>query len=320
MTRVDINRGETTPWPHWKTKTKQRILNFLPALLSLTSWQPGRERARMRSSHRFLCDSTVMRTFTQWLKKHSHSHARTHTHTHNSKWDDLPVFKGWDVSQLQKERSYCFKDRQKKNPLYCRSAVLSQLIACWDILAIKKWYMRALNPPQSLKSEVRIYTRRQDDIMAFGMRRHVCCMYASFSTGRAVRMMMIRPPYGWVRLASMMFFRLVIFYVHAEGLSWSKKLSQEYTHKYCLFLACLKAARVWSLLKSPESDSKTSSIRIPAFDLHMSLIVVLMHNVATNVWMFLSMLRVCICLLTSSGSAISLIVFNILMCSSVWTC
>lgn len=34
------------------------------------------------------------------------------------------------------------------------------------------------------------------------------------------------------------------------------------------FLACLKAARVWSLLKSPESDSKMSSIKIPAFDLH----------------------------------------------------
>lgn len=45
------------------------------------------------------------------------------------------------------------------------------------------------------------------------------------------------------------------------------------THKYCLFLACLKAARVWSLLKSPESDSKMSSIRIPAYGLHMPLIV-----------------------------------------------
>lgn len=83
-------------------------------------------------------------------------------------------------------------------------------------------------------------------------------------------------PFKRVRLASMLLFRLVTFYVYAEGLSRSK-LSEEYTHKYCLFLACLQAARVWSLLKSPESDSKISSIRIPALDLHMSLIVVMTH-------------------------------------------
>jgi len=73
-------------------------------------------------------------------------------------------------------------------------------------------------------------------------------------------------PCGGVRLASMLLFRLVTFYVHTEGSGESKR-SQEYTHKYCLFLARLQAARVWSLLKSPESDSKISSIRIPALDL-----------------------------------------------------
>lgn len=38
-----------------------------------------------------------------------------------------------------------------------------------------------------------------------------------------------------------------------------------------------KAARVWSLLKSPESDSKMYSVRIPAFASHMPLVTVLMH-------------------------------------------
>lgn len=130
-------------------------------------------------------------------------------------------------------------------------------------------------------------------------------------TGGAVMMMMVMicappPPFRRVRLASMLLFRLVTFYVYAEGLSRSK-LSEEYTHKYCLFLACLQAARVWSLLKSPESDSKISSIRIPALDLHMSLIVVMTHMSLLCVDVFS-----CICLLTSSGSALRLIVFNML--------
>lgn len=114
----------------------------------------------------------------------------------------------------------------------------------------------------------------------------VCCMDASAQEQAGQwwwwRWWFVPPPtppahpFKRVRLASMLLFRLVTFYVYAEGLSRSK-LSEEYTHKYCLFLACLQAARVWSLLKSPESDSKISSIRIPALDLHMSLIVVMTH-------------------------------------------
>lgn len=75
--------------------------------------------------------------------------------------------------------------------------------------------------------------------------------------------------------------------------------SHEHTHKYCLFLACLTAARVWSLLKSPESDSKMSSIRIPALALHMSRIIVRMHATVLRADVFRRRLK----LLTSSGSA-----------------
>lgn len=57
-------------------------------------------------------------------------------------------------------------------------------------------------------------------------------------------------------------------------------IKTKYTHKYCLFLACLQAARVWSLMKSPESDSILSTIKIPGIHLHMSLIIAL-HNLAT---------------------------------------
>lgn len=74
--------------------------------------------------------------------------------------------------------------------------------------------------------------------------------------------------------------------------------------------------RVWSLLKSPESESKMSSMKIPAFDLHMSWIVVLMHDAAMYEC-FLSLLKVCICQLTSSGSALRLIVLCVLMRSSL---
>lgn len=73
----------------------------------------------------------------------------------------------------------------------------------------------------------------------------------------------------------------VTFYVHAEGVELIETC-REHTHKYCLFLARLRAASVWSLLKSPESDSKMSSIKILAFDLHKSLIIVKMHDVATK--------------------------------------
>lgn len=84
----------------------------------------------------------------------------TRIHTN---WRDMPISRRWDLSPLQKECSYCFKETEK-NPLYCIPATL------WDILAIKKRYMRTQNPPQLIKG-VRMYTRRQDDIMAFGMRR-----------------------------------------------------------------------------------------------------------------------------------------------------
>lgn len=111
---------------------------------------------------------------------------------------------------------------------------------------------------------MRIYTRRQDDIMAFGMRRQFAAWMPA-QGGQWWWWWWWFVPLWESQTGIHALFRPVIFYVHAEG------LSQEYTHKYCL-LACLQAARVWSLLKSPESDSKMSSIRIPAFDLHMSLI------------------------------------------------
>lgn len=79
-----------------------------------------------------------------------------------------------------------------------------------------------------------------------------------------------------VRLAPTLVFLSFFFlftYVHTEGFELIKTC-REHTHKYCLFLASLRAASVWSLLKSPESDSKMSSIGILAFDLHKSLIVV----------------------------------------------
>lgn len=96
---------------------------------------------------------------------------------------------------------------------------------------------------------------------------------------------------------------------------WESTRSQEYTHKYCLFLACLKAARVWSLLKSPESDSKTSSIRIPAFGFAYAFSHCVDAYDATMCGC-LRWMRVFI-LLTSSGSAPRLIVFNSSMLSSV---
>lgn len=105
-------------------------------------------------------------------------------------------------------------------------------------------------------------------------------MDASTDTGGAVMTtMIICPPR--VSLASMLVFQTCHLPCICRGVELIKT-RREYTHKYCLFLACLRAARVWSLLKSPESDSKMSSIRIPAFDLHKSLIIVLMHKVATK--------------------------------------
>lgn len=83
------------------------------------------------------------------------------------------------------------------------------------------------------------------------------------------------------RLCFVFVFCLVTFYVHAEGVELIETC-REHTHKYCLFLASLRAASVWSLLKSPESDSEMSSIRILVFDLHKSLIIVKMHDVATK--------------------------------------
>lgn len=76
-----------------------------------------------------------------------------------------------------------------------------------------------------------------------------------------------------VRLAPTLAFLFPFTYVHTEGFGLIKTC-REHTHKYCLFPASLRAASVWSLLKSPESDSKMSSIGILAFDLHKSLIIV----------------------------------------------
>lgn len=151
--------------------------------------------------------------------------------------------------------------RDRKN--LCISAALSQPIAWWDVLAIKKWYMRTHNPPQLLLREVRIYTRRQDDIMAFGMRRQFAAWMPAWN--QAGQRWWFLPL--WESQTS----------IHAllqtsHLLCIQKRVVEliktEYTHKYCLFLACLQAARVWSSLKSPESGSKMSSIKIPAFHLH----------------------------------------------------
>lgn len=136
-----------------KTKTlKQHNLNVLPASPSLTSWQPSRDWR----------DEVITRVFVVWQHHAEDIHPMTenmfkaftrtfpHTRTHDSKWGDLPIFKRWDLSPLQTECSYCFKERQKIKPLYCTSAASSQLIANRDILAIKKWYMRTHNPPRLL--------------------------------------------------------------------------------------------------------------------------------------------------------------------------
>lgn len=53
-----------------------------------------------------------------------------------------------------------------------------------------------------------------------------------------------------------------------------------------------------------------SSIRIPAVDLHKSLIMVLMHKLLLRVDV---QCRGCVCLLTPSGSALRLIEFCVLM-------
>lgn len=112
-------------------------------------------------------------------------------------------------------------------------------------------------------------------------------MDASVSTGWAVTtavMVILFSPLRasvWHPHACVLFCNHATFYVHAEGVELIETC-REHTHKYCLFLASLRAASVWSLLKSPESDSKMSSIRILAFDLHKSLIIVKMHDVATK--------------------------------------
>lgn len=136
-----------------------------------------------------------------------------------------------------------------------------------------------------------MYTRRQDDIMAFRMRRQFAAwMPARAQAGAAPMTLMKCPPHSMRGPGrhTCWFLRFVSFYVHAES-SWSKR-SQEYTHKYCLFLASLNAARVWSLLKSPECEFKMSSMKIPAFDLHMS---VRLCVAADHVWMCLFFFNLC---------------------------
>lgn len=80
----------------------------------------------------------------------------------------------------------------------------------------------------------------------------VCCMDASTSTQA---MMMASRPDG-VSLASVLVSSDLSpsLYTQRDRADHNKN-----THKYCLFLACHRAASVWSLLKSPESGFKTSS-------------------------------------------------------------
>lgn len=193
------------------------------------------------------------------------------------------------------ETMFVLLQRGREKPLYCISAVLSKLIAHCDILAIKKWYMRTHNPPLFFffkKSEnIHKKTRWYNGFLGWGgsfLHGYQCerrwdgdcdeddddggpsslcgesdwypCCFSDLSSS-------IYTKWGW------------------------ESHSQECTHKYCLFLACWEAARVWSLLKSPESDSKMSSIKIPA--LHMPLMVVLMHMILVCLGVFICVEWVC---------------------------
>lgn len=95
MTRVDINRGSATRLPCWK-KTKQNKkkkpreynLNVLPALPSLTSWQPSRERKDEVVRQEFLWQhhaKDIHPTTENMLKAFTHARAHTPTHANNEK-------------------------------------------------------------------------------------------------------------------------------------------------------------------------------------------------------------------------------------------
>lgn len=64
--------------------------------------------------------------------------------------------------------------------------------------------------------------------MAFGMKRHVCCMYASVNIGGALMMimmmgvMMIRPPYGSQTGIHAVFLTCHLLYTH-RGVELIKK-------------------------------------------------------------------------------------------------
>lgn len=260
----------------------------------------------MRSSHKFHVwqhHTEDIHPMTENMLKHSHTHAHTqtftHTHTHSrttQNEETCPYSEDGTSHQLQKECSYCFKERQKKNlcTVYqLRSPSWSPSETFWQYRN-DTWEHIILRRSFKEKWGYRIHKKTRW-YNGFWDEKAVCCMDASAQEQAGQwwwwRWWFVPPPtppahpFKRVRLASMLLFRLVTFYVYAEGLSRSK-LSEEYTHKYCLFLACLQAARVWSLLKSPESDSKISSIRIPALDLHMSLIVVMTHMLLRCVGVF----------------------------------
>lgn len=133
--------------------------------------------------------------------------------------------------------------------------------------------------------------------VAFGEEKAVCADASTNAGGGAVETTSAAPPSGNSTLAP-----APLPGTHRGGRESTRR--HERTHKYCLFLACLAAARVWSLLKSPESDSKMSSIRIPARALHMSPLTAWTHAAVLGA----DVLPAGSKRVTSSGSAPRLIV------------
>lgn len=67
----------------------------------------------------------------------AHTHNHTHTHTQLKNEETCPYSKD-GTSHRYRKNVHIASKRYKKEPLYCISAALSQLIAYRDILAIKK--------------------------------------------------------------------------------------------------------------------------------------------------------------------------------------
>lgn len=222
---------------------KVHNLNVPAALPSFTSWQPSTERLDEVITQMYLHDSIVPSTFF------THSHTRAHT---------LPNEETCPYSE--DGTSHCYRvfillHRETEKNTVC--TVYQPCSPSWspnrDVLAIKKWYMRTHNPPQFLWRESG-YTQEDKMIQWLlgweGSLLHGCQhehrrgsdddhdnLSAEGQTGIHACFSDLPP--------SLM----------RRGVELIK-MHRGYTHKYCLFLACLRAARVWSLLKSPESDSK----------------------------------------------------------------